>query len=149
MENLTKKELRELLIKISHYIAKKLMQIKEQQTYTDSEIGRMCDIYVSRITELRYFMQPRINSNGEPTMYTHPVFLNQLERMVAGGFLSVNELKDNVDLTPKEENFINNLIIFEDDLLRMAASELKRRGYEPGKMLFELFKDIKESSETV
>jgi hypothetical protein len=117
-------EKKELYTKISKYLSKKLVDIQTEGKYTDLEIMNITGWTNTRISEIRNYDKYQFNIPEK-----------HLTSLITKGFITVAELKSNLDLEPKETVYIDSLQIYElikeSPELAAALVKCKEEGVNP------------------
>ena len=101
-EELLKSEKKTLLRKISIYLSGKLVRMQAEKEWTDLEIAAKTGWSNTRISEIRNFDKYQMNLPEK-----------NLPILILKGLLSVTELKQNLELNPKEASYIDALKVYE------------------------------------
>jgi hypothetical protein len=101
-----KAELKKLLEKITECVGKKL-RIMNIEGWTDKEIAEQTGVAQNRLTEIKKFEK-----------YRRPLSEKFLVAFIIGGIITVDQLKEKIDMTEVEEAYTNGLKYFETKGLR-------------------------------
>lgn len=128
MEALRQKEKRILLNKIKICVGKKLVILtSDGGTWTQKEIMDTSGVGQNRISETISFEEKRVGGIG---------WLDLQKLLEAGEeILTVNEIKENVRLSKKEERHIEGFKIFENLPLKEKLLSLMNAGIDPLKII--------------
>jgi len=107
MGKMRKAEKQEVLKKITKYYQKKIEELVNNEQWTFSEVCEQVGVNQSRLTEIRVFQ-----NEG----YGRPLNERLLKQSVAGGIITVNEIIENLEITPKQAQYIVELTMFDDPL---------------------------------
>jgi len=135
MEKLRKKERKAFLQKITVYASKKLRYMVEVEEWQYNEISRQTSIPSNRLSEI-------VNYNN----YNH-IALNErnLMLLIKGEVIMIKDIKANVNLNKKENDFVDTFIIFENEPLRELVKECSEYGLDPVKILSAELSKVKKS----
>jgi len=132
---LRKKERKAFLQKITVYASKKLRYMVEVEEWQYNEISRQTSIPSNRLSEI-------VNYNN----YNH-IALNErnLMLLIKGEVIMIKDIKANVNLNKKENDFVDTFIIFENEPLRELVKECSEYGLDPVKILSAELSKVKKS----
>ena len=96
------REKKDLLVKISKYLSKRLTEIKDRGEIQDIEIMQITGWTNTRISEIRNYDKYQIRIPEK-----------HLTALIMKGIITVSELKRNLDLNVKESEYVDSLRIYE------------------------------------
>jgi len=132
MDKLTTKQKKRLMAKISPYVVERIKELSVDYTY--QEIYQKTGLEPSRISEIK----------------TRNKYVNEkaLIMLIGGGMLSTKRLIEKAQkgekLNEKEERYLLQLAIHEDEKLKNEYSLLKLEGHDPATILKDFRLKIQE-----
>jgi len=127
---LRRKEKKELLEKVTEYVGRKLAFMASVEGWTYVEISSVTGVPQNRLSEYVHFEK-----------HERTVTEEHLALFIGGGILSVQEMKEKLDLNEAEANYIHTLTVYENETLRKYALKFQESGTDPGKLLQRLWEE--------
>ena len=115
-------EKKNLMKKVTQYIGKKLAYLTTVEGLTNLEVNEIYGIPSNRVTEFQDYGK-----------YKRAISELQLKIAIGAAMVTVKELIEKIDLTEKEQLYLETLIIHEDRSLTAKIAEVKTRGGNPRK----------------
>lgn len=114
-----KVEFKKMYQKLMDYIGKKILYFNQIEEWTDVEIASKCKIAAPRLSEIKnYKKDGRIMSE------------NTLISLIDGGIVTIEELKEKIELNETEEEYIESLSLAGDKPLRTKILKAKKAGID-------------------
>lgn len=124
------REKKDLLVKISKYLSKRLTEIKDRGEIQDIEIMQITGWTNTRISEIRNYDKYQIRIPEK-----------HLTALIMKGIITVSELKRNLVLKVKESEYIDSLRIYEiirkNPQLAAVLIKYEDSDKDPAKILLE------------
>lgn len=118
------KEKKDLMIKITRFLQKKLRFLIDVEGWTGKEIYDETGIPQNRISEILNFEN-----------YQRPINVRILSQAITGGIMTIDEIRKNVELNEKENDFLDELSIVEDKKMMAVYQRAKRAGLDPAEII--------------
>lgn len=125
MEKLTKMEKKNLLEKISPFVADQILPLYKpaKAKYTLAEIYTKCGLTPNRTSDI--------------ATKRKPVYETALRLLVKGGIVNIKELLKKKGLTQQERDYLEAYLVYEDDRLQEALRQARIAGKDPAQMIFD------------
>jgi len=108
-----KKHRKEMFLKITKYLSKKIEHLGTDEEFLLQEISDRTGISINRLSEIKNHHK-----------YKWPVNERYLANFIGGGIVTIKEILENVDLTDEEKKELEGMTIY--DLVQAA----RRRGHD-------------------
>lgn len=133
MEELRTKQRKAFYGKVTAYLSKKFKSLLKNKEWTQTEISRRYKIPTNRLNETIYHRQYSHNPISEKLFLT----------LIMEGFVTIEELKEDCDLTEEEQDYLNETFaIHKDKRMKRLYIKAQKAGLDPADILEEALAKI-------
>ena len=117
-------EKKAMFIKLTKYLGWRFDHMMKVEQWQAKEIVEITGLTNSRITEIKDYEK-----------YKRPINEAILAKVIGGGIVNVDELKEKANLDEKEKRYLETMRIYQDPTTRALYNKLVDAGYNPADIL--------------